>query len=551
MNEVSRPAGIAQGQSSSVAIEQIGVATAVDGMRLVCRVGYEGGPAISEIFARAPVGALVKVPTPHSVAYGFIGSQRMIHKGAALTADGEAVAEIDLLGEVLSTKGLEDAHFMRGLSVFPRLGAPVLLAGPEDLGRIYARPTSPPLTIGTLYQDSRLPAYLMSQEFLSKHSAILGTTGSGKSCAVTLILSSLLAAHPNGHIVVLDPHNEYGAAFGQSAETITTSTLNLPFWLLTYEEIIEVLCSRESGARSREAAILKEAIVSAKREFAGRAEDDVELTVDTPVPYRLQILTQRISTAMGKLDRPDSTLPYLRLITTIDNLRKDRRYAFMFGGLSAARDNMREIISRILRIPVAGKPITILDLSAVPSEITNVLVSLMCRLVFDFALWSRREEQIPTLLVCEEAHRYIPRLEGTGFEPTRRAISRIAQECRKYGVSLCLVTQRPSEVSESILSQCSTVFALRMNTEKDQEYVRRTLPDDAAGLLKALPSLRQQEAIVVGEGVTHPMRLRFADLPAERRPRGDSSNFPLAWQKDIAGDKLVAEVIDRWRHQTR
>lgn len=217
MNGVSNPAGLVQGISSTTTIEQIGVATAVDGMRLTCRVGYEGGPPISEIFARAPVGVLVKIPTPHSIAYGFIGSQRMIHKGAAPTADGEAVAEIDLFGEVPSADGLAAAHFMRGVSIFHRLGTPVFLAGPEDLGHIYARPTSPPLTIGTLYQDVKLSAYLMSQEFLSKHSAVLGTTGSGKSCVVTLIFSSLLAAHPNGHIVVLDPHNEYGAAFSKSA----------------------------------------------------------------------------------------------------------------------------------------------------------------------------------------------------------------------------------------------------------------------------------------------------------------------------------------------
>ena len=269
------------------------------------------------------------------------------------------------------------------------------------------------------------------------------------------------------------------------------------------------------------------------------------------MPYRLQTLVQHISNAMGKLDRPDNAVSYLRLSTMIDNLRKDRRYAFMFGGIAAARDNMAEILSRILRIPVAGKPITIIDLSAVPSEITNVVVSVLCRLVFDFALWSLPKEQIPTLLVCEEAHRYIPRTEHTGFEPTRRALARIAQEGRKYGVSLCLVTQRPSEISESILSQCSTVFALRMNTERDQEFVRRTVPDDASGLLKALPALRQQEAIAVGEGVTHPMRLRFLDLPANVRPRGDSSNFPKAWQNDVDGQNFLAGVVDRWRRQAR
>ncbi len=550
MNDISDLTAVVPGSPRGGASPQIGVTTAVNGMWLTCRLGLPGAPPAADVYSRAPVGALVQIPTARSVAFGFIGSEQ-INRGAPLTPDSEAIAEIDLLGEALNSTTQAPPVFMRGISVYPPLGSPVLLADPEDLAHIYARPGSAELTIGSLYQDAGLPAYLPSQEFLCKHSAILGTTGSGKSCAVTLILSSLLSAHPNGHIVLLDPHNEYSAAFGKSAEFVTTSTLQLPYWLLTYEEIVEVLCSRDPVSRSREASILKEAIVGAKREFAGLQEDEAEITVDTPVPYRLPVLVQRISDAMGKLDRPDSTLPYLRLMTTLDNLRKDRRYVFMFGGITMARDNMREILSRILRIPVAGKPITIVDLSAVPSEITNVVVSLLCRLVFDFALWILADERIPTLLVCEEAHRYIPRDEGTGFEPTRRAIARIAQEGRKCGVSVCLVTQRPSELSESILSQCSTVFALRMNTEKDQLYVRRTLPDDAAGLLKALPALRQQEAIVVDEGVTHPMRLRFLDLPAALRPSGDSGNFPKAWQNDLEGDKFLTGVIDRWRRQAR
>src|SRR5215469_6279366 len=154
----------------------------------------------------------------------------------------------------------------------------------------------------------------------------------------------------------------------------------------------------------------------------------------------------------------------------------------MFPGLTV-RDNMPEILSRILRIPVKGKPITILDISSVPSEIVNVVVSLLCRLIFDFALWSDRDKSVPMLLVCDEAHRYVPADTSLGFEPTRRAISRIAKEGRKYGVSLCLVTQRPSEISESILSQCSTVFAMRMTNDKDQNIVRRTLPETSSGLL--------------------------------------------------------------------
>src|SRR5262249_60984790 len=209
------------------------------------------------------------------------------------------------------------------------------------------------------------------------------------------------------------------------------------------------------------------------------------------------------------------------------------------------RDNLTEILSRILRIPVSGKPITILDISSVPSEIVNVVVSLLCRLIFDFALWSDRDKSIPILLVCDEAHRYVPNDSTLGFEPTRRAIAQIAKEGRKYGVSLCLVTQRPSEISETILSQCSTVFALRLGNDKDQEFVAKALPESARGFLGSLPALRTQEAIVVGEGVTLRMRIVLDDLPPDSRPRSETLPFSSAWQADTADAQIIAPTVTR------
>jgi hypothetical protein len=524
---------------------QIGVVTQVSGFKLSCVIFGPSTPGGTDsAYASAQIGALVKVPTFTSTAFGFIASLTFEFAGTDMQI---AVADIDLLGEV--TGGDAKAKFIRGISVYPVLGAPIFNATGEDIKLIYAKPNSWTLQIGSLHQDAETPAYLMSQEFLSKHSAIVGTTGSGKSCALTLILRTMLTAHPNGHVVMLDPHGEYATAFDDIAELITPETMQLPYWLLSFEEIVEVLCSTDPIARSREAPILKEVIMAAKQDFLGAGVAASALTVDTPTPYRLTSVLQRISDAMGKLDRPDSSLPYLRLMTTIENLRKDPRYAFMFEGMTV-RDNMGEILSLFLRIPVSGKPITILDISAVPSEIVNVVVSVLARLIFDFALHSEREEAIPVLLVCDEAHRYIPRDESRSFEPTRRSISRIAKEGRKYGVSLCLVTQRPSELSESILSQCSTIFSLRMNNERDQKFVRSMLPDDAAGLLNVLPTLRQREAIVVGEGVAHPMRIRFADLAEKHRPKGEAANFPEAWQNDKKGREFIGKIVERWRsHQ--
>ena len=198
-----------------------------------------------------------------------------------------------------------------------------------------------------------------------------------------------------------------------------------------------------------------------------------------------------------------------------------------------------------------GKPLTIIDLSGIPSEVADVVVSLTCRLIFDFALWSDRERMPPILLVCEEAHRYVPASASVGFSAATRAVGRIAREGRKYGISLALVTQLPSELSSPALAQCGTIFALRLGHYLDQRFVGTALPDAARGMLTALPSLRTQEAVVFGEGVPLPMRIRFADLPPERRPRSESAHYSRAWQVDKVDAAFLDDGVRRWRTQSR
>jgi hypothetical protein len=228
----------------------------------------------------------------------------------------------------------------------------------------------------------------------------------------------------------------------------------------------------------------------------------------------------------------------------------DKRYAFMFSSF-LVQDNMQQVLARILRIPVQDKPITIIDISGVPSEIVDVVVSVLCRVVFEFALWSERAKAPPILLVCEEAHRYVPRDDQTGFAPTKRSISRIAKEGRKYGLSLCLVTQRPSELSVSSLSQCNTIFALRLGNEHDLEFVRNAVPDSSRWLTDALPALNTQEALVLGDGVSVPMHIRFDELAEAHRPASTTPPFSAAWQREIEDRGVIAETIERWRHQVR
>jgi DNA helicase HerA-like ATPase len=458
------------------------------------------------------------------------------------------IVQMELVGETVVRVEDGKSVFQRGVSFCPSLGDGIYTTTQDDLKQVYARPAVSSVRIGTIYQDQSLPAFISTDDLLGKHFAILGTTGSGKSCAVAMILRSILAKHASGHALLLDLHNEYGRAFADCAEILGPGSLELPYWLLNFEEIREILIGSVQQDREADTVILKEAILEAKRRYRSDGEVVDHLSADTPVPYRLSDVTQQIDEALGKLDKPTDSAPYLRLKERFGTLQADKRFSFMFQGLTV-RDNMTAVLSRIFRVPVSGKPVTILDLSGVPSEILNVVVSLVCRLTFDFALWSDRA--LPMLLVCEEAHRYVTQDPALGFEATKRALGRIAKEGRKYGVSLCVVSQRPSDLAVGILSQCNTIFAMRMSNQKDQEFVRGTLSESALGLLDSLPTLRTGEAIAVGEGVSVPVRVQFDMLPDERKPLSGTASFSAAWQNDDKDEAFVAEIVERWRRQRR
>lgn len=523
---------------------QVGYVTATAGATVTATL-------LAEAASGVRLGDMLRIETGASLCFGLVGRLWWEGADAARPEAGRRLAEVVLLGETLDLDRPDDFSFQRGVSVSPVLGSPVGRAGRRDLALIYAKPASPSVSVGSLHQDASIAARVLVDELLGKHFAILGTTGSGKSCAVAVVLGAVLSEYRHGHIVLLDPHDEYAAAFGDMALPVPPDDLHLPYWLLDFEEMTHVLCSSGQPYREVEANILKEAVLAAKHEFlATGGGQDYNLTIDTPAPFRLLRVVELLKTGMGRLDKPESSIPYLRLLARIDSLRKDRRFGFMFGGLGV-EDSMAEVMARLLRLPPEGKPLTVISLAGVPSEIVDVVVSVLCRLVFDFALWTQRGRGAPVLLVCEEAHRYVPRDRSLGFEPTRKAVARIAKEGRKYGVSLGLVTQRPSEISESILSQMNTLFAMRMSNEADQRFVTMAMPENAAGLLSVLPSLRAREAVVVGEGVAVPMRFAFATLADGARPQSDTARFTASWAGDAAGADFVPETIHRWRRQIR
>jgi DNA helicase HerA-like ATPase len=465
-----------------------------------------------------------------------------------------ATASVDLLGEIL---GDDRPKFQRGVTNYPTIGDNVDLITNQDLRTVYAPSGSDQINIGTLQQDKSVIAYVDVEEMLSKHFAILGSTGVGKSTSVSLLLNEILRARPNLRIFLLDVHNEYGRCFGDRALVLNPRNLKLPFWLFNFEEIVDVLFAGRPGV-PEELDILAEVIPMAKGLYTQyqnsdrlglkRVDPKSVYTVDTPVPYRLVDLISLIDERMGKLENRSSRIIYHKLISRIETVRNDPRYTFMFDNANVGGDTMAEVISHLFRLPANGRPMTIMQLAGFPAEVVDSVVSVLCRMAFDFGLWS--DGVSPLLFVCEEAHRYAAADRNIGFGPTRKAVSRIAKEGRKYGVYLGLVTQRPAELDATIISQCNTLFAMRLANDRDQALLRSAVSDAAANLLSFVPSLGTREVLAFGEGVALPTRLRFKEVPVHQLPRSEAT---IATVPSVAAghdQHFVAAVLERWRGAT-
>jgi len=492
------------------------------------------------------MGTLVKMPTRVSMVYGMVTGLRVPLPSLEPSDKDLKLVELELVGEIRHITSAA-SFFQRGVSAYPALDEPVYLASAADLAQVYARPKAATAPVGTIHQDDAVPAYILVDELFGKHFSIVGTTGSGKSCGVATILRVVIEHSPNAHVILLDPHNEYASAFGDRAAVLSPGNgLYLPYWLFNFEEFAEIVIG--SDRNSEQTKVLGEAILAAKQSHFAKAGLDKFGTVDTPAPYRMSDALRFVDAALGSLNRPDSVGAYQTVKGRILALQSDPRYGFVFGSRLTLRDELSEILAQLFRIPVNGKPVTILDLSGIPSKVVNVVVSILCRLTFDFALWS--ETPVPITIICEEAHRYAPHDKQLGFEAAKRALFRIAKEGRKYGVSLCVVSQRPSDLAAGLLSECNTMIAFRMTGQEDQEIVRGAVPEASHGLMNFLPALRNGEAIAVGEGVSMPMRICFTPPPEGRRPKSATASFTSAWSKESDGS-VIEHTVERWRRGMR
>ena len=535
-------------------------ATPLTGEEAIGFVLAVAGASSQVVLDPAALEAAMAHPDPVAASAGQVGSQiKMRVGGSWLVANvrslvyqeagaGRIVAEIDFLGE-----GDEERltgklyNFRRGVTRYPVPGCLVVPVTTGDLRQVYAADSVASVGVGTVYPTRDVRASMLIDAMLGKHFALVGSTGTGKSTSAALILHRICERAPLGHVVMIDPHGEYGAAFKTNGALYDVNNLQMPYWLMNFEEHCEVFLTTTGSERQIDADILAKCLLMARGK-SRLGQEIPKLTVDAPIPYMLSDLTNLIQLEMGKMDRAGDTAPYLRLKTKIEEIKADPRYGFMFSGMLVA-DTMASFIGRVFRMPGDGKPISIIDVSGVPSDITSVVVAVLSRMVFDYAIWSRNEPQRPILLVCEEAHRYIPADNGVAKSSVGRILGRIAKEGRKYGVSLGLITQRPSDLSEGVLSQCGTIIAMRLNNERDQAFVRAAMPEGARGFLESIPALRNRECIICGEGVSIPIRVSLDTLEETKRPASGDPVFSQLWREVGDEEAIITRTIKRWRAQ--
>ncbi|KTT65175.1 ATP-binding protein [Sphingomonas sanguinis] len=474
----------------------------------------------------------------------IIGSIRSLSLDPS--SDAAAIAtEIDLMGEGMRHAETGDLYgFRRGVTSFPMPGATIHAITNAELAGIHGNRNIATIRIGTVHPARSVPATLAVDALLGRHFAMLGSTGTGKSTATAMILHRICELAPLGHIVMIDPHGEYANAFRGEGEIHDVGNLRMPYWLMNFEEHCEILLSASPADRQNDADVLAKCLLAAR--MRSRAAADLpRVTVDTPIPYLLSDLTSLLTAEMSKLERAGDIAPYLRIKSKIEEMKGDPRYAFMFSGMLVA-DTMASFLGRILRMPGDGRPISIVDVSGVPSDVTSVVVAMLARMIFDHAIWSPPADRRPVLMVCEEAHRYIP-AKAEQDSAVGRILSRIAKEGRKYGVSLGLVTQRPSDLAEGVLSQCGTIIAMRLNNERDQAMVRSAMPEGGRGLLDVISALRNREAVLCGEGVMFPMRASFDNLEEDKRPASNDMAITALWARAARGQDVLNDTVSRWR----
>ena len=451
----------------------------------------------------------------------------------------------------------KEGQFTRGTEVLPTLGSSVHPVPPNEINKIYTSFAEGDFSLGRLSAIPSQPARINLDSFLARHSALLGQTGTGKSWTVASMLQKI-AKYPQACTVLLDLHGEYTHAFGDNADVISADDIELPYWLMNTEELLGLMIDTSEPESANQAAKFKEMLQTAKQDHRENKQLGIaKITIDTPVYFDLDAIVND----MGQLDRQTMQGSagavihgplygqFTGMLVRTEGRMRDKRYDMIFHPKTYNTSaSMEDLFRRLLgKTKEGGKRVVVLDISPIPFDVRTSIIGLLLRCFYDFAYWHKRTtgKPFPLALFCDEAHLYLND-KDPAMGPSRRAAERIAKEGRKYGVSLNVVSQRPREVSATILSQCNSFICLRITNPEDQQYVKSLLPDSTRGIVDMFNNLRRGECIVLGDSVLMPTRVLMD--PPSPTPASEDVQFSGEWskpEKDIDFDS----ILTAWRNQ--
>jgi hypothetical protein len=570
------------------------------------------------VYPIGQIGSVIKIHFGRRIIFGFVTLLRMRSEeigaqslpGVPLDPD-QRVMEAELFAEGLWSSGKGRLSFTRGVTTYPLPRQAVFLLTREEAGLLYgaaeqqrSSDVNPLVQFASYVGADGAVCRANIDKMFGLHCAIVGSTGSGKSGAVAAILRGVLEHQVSAgkqckpRIVIIDPHGEYGAAFGSRATVYraydpigTDETaglpIRLPYWLMSAEEFRILVSGKTEFEATSQHNIIYKALTHARMVAAGlveKAPSSYGIKVlpgsrdldephpipgigpdrlpgfdrDRPRPFSLEEFSNHIEYAQAakvkanvteRMSETEFSKGFRSILDKLTVLRRDPRIKFLMSDWQEKEDvALSSVIGQLIgHDEKSREDLKIIDISGLPNEVAGPLAASIARILFQYKLFESQEERKrdPILLVCEEAHRYVPDRGDAEYAAAQVAIKRIAREGRKYGIGLMLVSQRPADIEATVISQCGTWVVLRLGNAADQSHVARFLPDGMSGLVKALPGLVRQEAIFVGEAAALPARIRIMDLPKDSRPRSSDIPFAAGWSGPCLSLDEIEQVAAR------
>lgn len=554
---------------------KIGTVIAVDTASVVVKV--ENSNVLSEIQVNNLV--TIKASKLRQILIGMVS--KIIRKFGEMVDDSDEIekddiVKITLIGTLIDKLGTRENVFKRTLESVPEITAECFVMNNDDLSRFMsvlstsANSENSTLNIGQYALNKDATAYLDGNKLFQRHAVIVGNTGSGKSCTVATLIEEI-AKLKSSNAVVFDIHGEYQPIQGDNIkhykiagpiDIFSDEIVYLPYWLLTYEEMISMMIDRSDNNAPNQAMIFSRNVLKKKKEFLveiDKADVSDDITIDSPTPYSIESLLDELNSinnemvpgANGKPKKGDFNGTLSRFIQRLENKVNDKRLNFLFSNDENLLnyDYLGQLCTKLMTPGTSDGGVKIIDFSEVPSDILPLVISLVARIIFSVQQWTERDNINPIALFCDEAHLYIPQNTKGGMEEqSLNSFERIAKEGRKYGIGLVVITQRPSEVDRTVLSQSSNFIAMRLTNVDDQNVIKRLLPDSLGNFGELLPILDVGEALVVGDASLLPSRI-IVNMP-NPEPNSGTVNFWSEWSKESTTNTLNS-AIESLRRQTR